>query len=289
VKVLITGGTGQVGHALRQTAPKDIKLLLPTRKEFDLAKPEDIYDKLSLLAPDAIINAAAYTAVNKAEDEPLLAKQINAEAVGIMASYCNQQGIPLVHVSTDFVFSGHQSSPYKPADLPDPVCIYGKTKYAGEIAATTAYADTYIVRTSWVYSEHGGNFVKTMLRLAENNPSISVVDDQVGTPTYARDLAQVLWTILAVMPVDKVLHYSNDGQTSWYHFAVEIFSEAQRIGLLQAKPDVRPIPSIDYPTAAERAAYSVLDSSQTIAALGITQNDWQTSLHAMLARLSNND
>jgi dTDP-4-dehydrorhamnose reductase len=285
VKVLITGGTGQVGHALWQTAPGNTELLLPDHTEFDLGKPEALHNKLSLLAPDAIINAAAYTAVDKAEDEPLLAQRVNAEAVNILADYCKQKSIPLVHVSTDFVFSGQQSSPYKPTDLPDPIGVYGKTKYAGELAATTAYADTYIVRTSWVYSEHGRNFVKTMLRLADNNSSISIVDDQIGAPTYARDLAQVLWEILAVMPADRVLHYSNKGPTSWYHFAVEIFSEAQRIGLLEATPNVHPIPSSDSPTPAERPAYSVLDSRRTITALGITQNDWQTSLHAMLARL----
>jgi dTDP-4-dehydrorhamnose reductase len=287
VKVLITGGSGQVGHALQQTAPEAIELLTPSRQELDLAQTSDIEKKLPLLAPDAVINAAAFTAVDKAENAPELAQRINADAVGEIAAYCQRLDIPLIHISTDFVFNGQQSVPYKPEDQPDPLGTYGKTKYAGEIAALKAYPNTYIVRSSWIYSTHGQNFVKTMLRMANDQKPIHVVDDQIGTPTYANDLAQALWTILAALPANNILHFSNTRETSWYQFAVEIFAEARRTGLLESAPEVGPIPSTAYPLPAKRPAYSALDCSETFAIPGIMQNDWRTALHAMLARLSN--
>jgi len=290
MKVLITGANGQLGYALQKTAPAvigaekiSLQLIPVTRKEFDLAQPESLLAALDTFQPHAVINAAAYTAVDKAEADQELAKRVNAAAVSVIAQWCQQKKIPLIQVSTDFVFDGKKSSPYQPDDNTNPLGVYAQTKRAGELAALENCATSYIVRTGWVYGEHGANFVKTMLRLGAEREVLGVVADQVGTPTYAVHLAQMVWQLLTQRPAQKIFHCSDAGVASWYDFAVAIFAEAKTQGLLERIPLVKPIATSDYPTPAQRPPYSVLDKQLTWSTLGITPCHWHSALVTMLA------
>lgn len=287
VKVLVTGANGQLGYALQKAAPqilgaKKLHLLPVTRESFDLAQPASLVARLNELQPEAIINAAAYTAVDKAETDQQQAEVINATAVGVMAQWCAEQNIPLVQVSTDFVFDGKKSSPYLPEDSCNPLGVYAQTKYAGELLALENYPSTYVVRTGWVYCEHGSNFVKTMLRLGAERERLGVVADQVGTPTYAIHLAQMIWQLLIQRPDQKIFHFSDAGAASWYDFAVAIFDAAKTKGLLEKIPQVNPITTSDYPTPAQRPAYSVLEKQRTYGLLTMSPCHWQHALSAML-------
>jgi len=288
VKVLITGGSGQVGHAVIQAGPADCTLVAPGRQELDLADLTALSQSLQDIAPAALINCAAYTAVDKAEEETELAEQINGIAVGVMAAYCQDSAIPMIQVSTDFVFDGAQTEPYAVTDTPNPLGVYGRSKLRGELAAREHYPGAYIVRSSWIYGEHGNNFVKTMLRLANAGNALRVVDDQIGSPTYARNLAGFLWQVLMQRPEQKVLHCADQGQVSWYEFATAIFAEARSAGLLNAQPDVNPCDSNGYPTPAPRPAYSVLECAPSFTTLGLQQTDWRVALRDMLAHLERN-
>lgn len=289
MKVLITGANGQLGYALQKTAPDFIgnaesvlEVIGLTRAEFDLSHPDALAAILDSYQPDAIINAAAYTAVDKAETDQAMANTVNALAVIAIARWCEQQQIPLVQVSTDFVFDGKKSSPYLPDDRTNPLGVYAQTKCAGELAALDNCTASYIVRTGWVYCEQGANFVKTMLRLGAERKSLGVVADQVGTPTYAVNLAQMIWKLLSLRPEQRIFHFSDAGVASWYDFAIAIFNEAKTQNLLAAIPQVNPIATSDYPTPAQRPAYSVLDKRQTWSLLNITPAHWQNALSTML-------
>jgi dTDP-4-dehydrorhamnose reductase len=286
LRVLITGGTGQLGHALSKTRPESISIVSPDRQEMDLSEPHRLPDLLRACAPDAIINAAAYTAVDQAEREPEIASAINAQAPGRLAEYCASAAIPLIHVSTDFVFDGNQNTPYGVDAAPAPLCVYGATKFAGEQAVQENYPGSYVVRSSWIYSEHGSNFVKNILRLAQERNSLSVVNDQTGTPTYARNLAKVLWQLLKIQPEERLLHAADGGATTWYGFALAICEQAEQTGLLPATPEIKPISAHEYGAPAARPAYSVLDSRLAYRLTGLQQIDWRDSLRDMLARLS---
>lgn len=288
-KVLITGAHGQLGYALQKTAPMVIgtkkyalQLIPVTRAEFDLAHAEKLAALLDSYMPDAIINSAAYTAVDKAETDQQQALHVNATAVGVMAQWCQQKNIPLIQISTDFVFDGRKSSPYQPDDIANPLGVYATTKRAGEVAALDNCATSYVVRTGWVYCEHGSNFVKTMLRLGAEREVLGVVADQVGTPTYAINLATMIWQLLEQRPEQKILHYSDAGVASWYDFAVAIFSAAQQKKILAKIPHINPIATSAYPTPAQRPAYSVLDKQATWVQLGLTPIYWQQALSSML-------
>lgn len=289
MKILITGANGQLGYALQKTALDyvdgkfPLQLIPVTRAEFNLAQPETLAGILNAYQPNAIINAAAYTAVDKAETDRELAQTINADAVAVIARWCEQQNIPLIQVSTDFVFDGKQSSPYKPDDNANPLGVYAQTKRAGELAALENCSTSYIVRTGWVYCEQGANFVKTMLRLGVERETLDVVADQVGTPTYAINLAHMIWQLLLQRPAQKIFHFSDAGVASWYDFAVAIFIEAKNQGLLENIPRVNPITTSAYPTPAQRPAYSVLDKQATWNGLGIASCHWQNALASMLA------
>lgn len=289
MKVLISGANGQLGYALQKTTPNVIgnnasalTVIALTRAEFDLSKPDALATILDTYKPDAIINAAAYTAVDKAETDQASANTVNALAVTSIAQWCEQQKIPLIQVSTDFVFDGKKSSPYLPYDHTNPIGTYAKTKCAGEQAALENCSSSYVVRTGWVYCEQGANFVKTMLRLGAERESLGVVADQVGTPTYAVNLAKMIWTLLGARPEQKIFHFSDAGVASWYDFAVAIFNEANAQGLLTFIPQVKPIATSDYPTPAQRPAYSVLDKTQTWSELNIAPDHWQSALSTML-------
>ncbi len=285
MKVLITGGSGKVGNALMQTSPIDYQLVLPDHRALDLEKLDNLRREIRNIAPDILINCASYTAVDKAEKEGELAEQINAQAVGVMAAYCKNKSVLMIQISTDYVFDGGQNNPYTVTDTPNPLGQYGRSKLSGEIAARENCPEVYIVRSSWIYSEHGDNFVKTMLRLAQEGKSMRVVDDQIGSPTCARNLAVFIWQVVEQRPEQKLLHCSDKGSISWYEFAVAIFEEAKSIGLLTEQPDISACSSDEYPTTAQRPAYSVLECAPSFAVLGRSQTDWRVALHNMLVRL----
>lgn len=279
---LVLGAGGQLGRELLATAPAEVTLRAATREQLDITDASAVAALLQREKPDVVFNAAAYTAVDKAESEPALAFAINAEAPGLLAQWCAAHGSQFVHVSTDFVFNGRAQAPYVESDTTAPLGQYGLSKLAGEQAVTSAYPDATLVRTGWVYSRHGHNFVKTMLRLMTERDQLSVVSDQVGTPTWAKGLARACWG-LAAQP--GCFHWSDNGQCSWYDFAVAIRDLARERGLLLACPEITPIATADYPTPAARPAYSVLDKRRSWEALGTEGLPWREQLAAMLDEL----
>ncbi len=284
-RVIITGAAGQLGRELCTTAPAAFDCIALTRADLDVSDPEAVATRLSELAPELVINAAAYTAVDAAEKNEQQAFRINAEGPAHLARACSELGARLLHVSTDFVFDGRSGSPYTPDAPTAPLGVYGKSKLAGELAVREQQPQALILRTGWVYSRHGGNFVKTMLRLMAERDSLAVVADQVGTPTWARGLAQALWVAAENPAVSGILHWSDAGVCSWYDFALAIRDEALALGLLERSLPVHPITSADYPTPAQRPAYSVLAKESSWQALGLTGTHWRSQLRAMLEEL----
>ncbi len=282
MKVLITGATGQVGRALLSTAPAGAAITATGSAALDIGDTDAVARCVQSIGPDLIINAAAYTAVDRAETEEAAAHRVNAQAVGTLAACARGMGARLVHISTDFVFDGRQTTPYAPGDAPNPLGAYGRTKLAGEAAAGD---DALIVRTAWVYAASGANFVATMLRLMAERDTVRVVADQIGTPSWATGLARALWSLAADQGRTGIYHYTDSGVASWYDFAVAIQEEALANGLLARAVPIIPIATADYPTAARRPAYSVLDTRTTIAALGAPPPHWRTQLRHMLHEL----
>ena len=280
MKVLITGARGQLGRALIATAPESAVLDATDVAELDICDAAAVAAHLAATRPDLVINAAAYTAVDRAESDEAAAHRINAEAVGNLARAAGDTGARLVHVSTDFVFDGRQSTPYAPDAAPNPLSAYGRTKLAGEQAAG---AEALIVRTAWVYAAQGGNFVHTMLRLMAERDQVRVVADQIGTPTHATGLAEAIWS-LSARDARGIFHHTDSGAASWYDFAVAIQEEALARGRLTREIPVEPIATADYPTPAMRPAYSVLDKSATAALIG-TAPHWRTRLRRMIEEL----
>lgn len=278
MKALITGAYGQLGRALIASAPQGWSVEACGKGDLDLADPSAIRAKIADSRPDFVINAAAYTAVDKAETDEELALAINATAVGAMAGALEQTGGRLAHVSTDFVFDGTSAQAYRPEDAPNPISAYGRTKAAGEDAAGS---DTIILRTAWVYGAGGANFVRTMLRLMRDRDEIRVVADQIGAPTWASGLAGVLWGLVTANATGTY-HHSDAGVASWYDFAVAIHKEARALGMLNRDIAVVPIESKDYPTLAARLAFSLLDSSATRQLLGDGYTHWRVNLRRML-------
>ncbi len=285
MKALVVGGDGQLGRALGATVPANVELVSLAKTSLDITDARAVQAMLARIGPDLVLNAAAYTAVDRAETDEDAAHAVNATAVGILADAARRDGARFVHVSTDFVFDGRSGSPYAPEAPTNPLCAYGRTKLAGE---RLAGPDALIVRTAWVYAPTGGNFVRTMLRLMRDDdqagrPEVRVVADQIGTPTYAPGLAAALWT-LASQGLSGVYHYTDAGVASWYDFAVAIREEALAAGLIRAAPVV-PISTSDYPTPAIRPGYSVLDKRSTFAALGGAVPHWRENLRAMIAEI----
>lgn len=284
MKVLVTGANGQLGYELQKTCPADIQLIATDFDTLDITQFDQIDAAFEQHQPNVVINAAAYTAVDKAESEPVLADLINHEAVRMLAKVATRQGVRMIQISTDFVFDGHKSTPYTPYDTPIPTSVYGRTKYAGEYMLRTHQPYGLIIRTSWLYSTHGYNFVKTMLDLMATKPSLNIIADQIGTPTWARTLANTVWAAIST-PVSGTLHCSDNGVATWYDFAVAIQEEALQLGLLENKIPLTPIPSSAYPTAATRPHYSVMDKSDTEQHLGYALPHWRESLRQMLQEL----
>jgi dTDP-4-dehydrorhamnose reductase len=278
MKVLITGANGQLGRALQATAPLGVSIIAAGSAELDIGDAAAVDALLLAERPDAIFNAAAYTAVDKAESEEALATRTNSEGVANLARGAAAISARLVHVSTDFVFNGLSGVPYLPDAPTAPLGVYGRTKRQGELAAGP---DALVVRTAWVYGSRGGNFVRTMLRLMAERDEVRVVADQIGTPTFAASLADALWRLHAA-GAKGLFHYTDSGAASWYDFAVAIQEEALAIGLLQHAVPVIPIATSDYPTPAARPHYSVLDKSATFALLGGAAPHWRVNLRKML-------
>ena len=278
MKVLITGSGGQLGRALVNSAPAKYAVEATGLAELDLCNEEAICSRILKRCPDLVINAAAYTAVDRAEVDENSARAINAVAVASMASALAQTGGKLGHVSTDFVCDGTSSRPYRPDDKPSPISAYGRTKAEGEAAAGHS---ALIVRTAWVHAAGGRNFVRTMLGLMAAKNELRVVADQIGSPTWAPGLARVLWGL-----IDKgahgIFHHSDAGVASWYDFAVAIQEEALAIGLLSRAIAIHPVATSEYPTPARRPAFSLLDCSATRALLGDGHTHWRTNLRFML-------
>ena len=284
--VLVTGANGQLGQSIQFIANKypTIQFVYTDFQEMDITNLESCQTAFLKYKPQFCINTAAYTAVDKAEGEPEKAHLINAKGAENLAKVCKENDTILLHISTDFIFDGTATVPYEEASKPNPKSVYGQTKLDGELAIEKNWEKHFIVRTSWVYSQFGNNFMKTMLRLASERDSLSVVADQIGTPTNAVDLAEVLLKIIQ-SPITHhpssfgIYNFSNEGQCSWYDFAKEIFHQK---GI---KIDLKPIPTSAYPTPAKRPAYSVLDKTKIKSTFDIEINEWQTSLATCINQL----
>ena len=276
INVLVTGSNGQLASCIKDLAKEQrgIHFIYTDFQELDICnlKQVDKFFKTNQKI-DYCINCAAYTAVDKAETDVEKAFEINAQGAKNLAFVCDEQGAVLIHVSTDFVFDGNKTEPYIETDTPKPISVYGASKLKGEVEIQKTLKKHFIIRTSWLYSEHGTNFMKTMLRLAETREEISVVSDQIGTPTYAGDLANVILKIVSSKNTSFGLyHYSNEGVASWYDFAKAIF-EASNL-----KIKTSPIKTEAYPTPAKRPVYSVMDKTKITSIMGLETRNWQDSL-----------
>ncbi len=288
MQIILLGAEGQVGNELQQTLSLVGNLTALGRLDLDLSDPNQIQNYLAAARPTVIVNAAAYTAVDRAEQEPDLANQVNAIAPALLAQTAQSLGATLVHLSTDYVFDGKNSSPYLESDPTRPLSVYGQSKLQGEESVRKICDRHLIIRTAWVYGAHGkGNFVKTMLRLGAERTELRVVADQVGTPTWSRDIAQSIADLIPKTDASLfgTYHYTNSGVASWYDFAIAIFTEAKRLGYPLQVERVVPITTADYPTPAQRPAYSVLNTQKITAQLGSPPPHWQQSLNQMLQDL----
>ena len=298
MKVLLTGATGQLGQALRAQCPAEVELMACSRSGGQGLLPLDLADAAACRRmvleqrPDAVLNAGAYTAVDRAEQEPELALAVNAGAPAAFAEALGQIDGQLLQLSTDFVFNGEQGRPYRPQQATDPLGVYGASKAAGEVAALRL-PRARVLRTSWVYGPVGHNFCLTMLRLHRERPQIGVVADQVGCPTATHTLAAACWRALApanepaqgeAMP--RVLHWSDAGAASWYDFAVAIGELGVEAGLLLQPAQVQPLTTADYPTPARRPGFSLLDCADTRRALGLEPLHWRSALRQVLGRIA---
>jgi dTDP-4-dehydrorhamnose reductase len=284
-KDLVCGAGGQLGQELVLTCPEQCQAIPMTRSMLDIADPDQVAKALDDTEPTWVINAAAFTAVDAAESELELAHRVNAIGPEVLALQCRERNIRFLHVSTDFVFDGTQGRPYAPDAEPNPLGVYGRSKLEGENAAMAVGGSPVILRTGWVYSRHGGNFVKTMLRLMAEREQLSVVEDQIGTPTWARGLAMTCWGLADHDGASGIYHWSDAGACSWYDFATAIREIALELGLLRQAATLLPIPASQYPTSAQRPAYSVLDKTLTRNLLGHSGHHWASQLRAMLIDL----
>ena len=286
MKVLITGALGQLGRALVETAPKSAQVTAVDLVDFDLGDADAVAANVSRLAPQLIINTAAYTAVDKAESEPEAAYRGNRDVVRNLAQAAIENRAQLIHISTDFVFDGAACRPISPDAPTAPLGVYGASKLAGEAEALAA-PGALVVRTAWLYSPGGQNFVKTMLRLFNERGGARVIADQMGTPTSAGSLARAIWG-LAAKGAAGVHHFTDAGAISWYDFAVAVAEEGSARGLCPANVAVIPIATEDYPTPAKRPAYGVLDKSTTWALLGGPARHWREELRDTLDQVRTN-
>lgn len=277
--VLVTGAGGQLGQALKSVAGNypELQFVFCDSSALDITDKNSCEKAFRKYAPDFCINTAAYTAVDKAESEPEQAHAINVVGVQHLAEVCKSHNTTLLHLSTDFVFDGKKKTPYTEEDIPNPTGVYGQTKLEGEKALQAIWEKHFIIRTSWLYSQFGHNFFKTMLRLAAERDSISVVNDQIGTPTHAVDFGEALLTIIqSRKEAYGIYNFSNEGQCSWYEFAKEIFNK-HHVNVI-----VNPIATAEFVTSAKRPAYSVLDKTKIKTTFGLVIKKWEMALRLFL-------
>lgn len=292
LKVLVTGASGQVGSELVMSAPGWADVVAPDSKSLDVGDETSVAEAVSRYAPDLIINAAAYTAVDAAESDEARANQVNSDGPANLGRAAARINIPVFHISTDYVFAGDALRPYGEDALASPTTVYGRSKLAGEQRLASECERHLILRTSWVFSAHGSNFVKTMLRLGRERPRLGIVADQQGCPTSASSIAAALWCLVQrwhQAPASEfawgTFHFAGTPATNWFAFAQEIFRQAKAMGLVDQMPLLDAIATQDYPTHAQRPAYSVLDCSRLRSAHGIDQSQWTTDLGEVLASL----
>jgi dTDP-4-dehydrorhamnose reductase len=284
LKVLLTGADGQLGCEILRTAPIACELTGCNHTVLDVTDIESVTRKVADVEPDLIINAAAYTAVDRAEQERELAFQVNAEGARNVSRAAVAHGSRVLHISTDFVFDGAQSRPYQPLDTPNPQSVYGTSKRRGEeFVLEVTNGTALILRTAWLYSSLGSNFVTAMLKRMSDRQALEIVADQIGTPTWAKGLAEAIWQAAAASQMRGLHHWTDAGVASWYDFAVAIQEEALSCGLLDQLVTIKPIATTDYPTPAKRPQYSVLDKTRTWSDLAIQPPHWRIALRSMLA------
>ncbi|GHA39828.1 dTDP-4-dehydrorhamnose reductase [Photobacterium aphoticum] len=317
MKILITGKGGQLAWELEQTVPGNVELVSFNALQLDITNQAQVNEVVLAHVPDIIINAAAYTAVDKAETDQETAFAVNDKGSEYLALVCREINAKLIHVSTDFVFDGTKTTPYQSSDTPNPINVYGDSKLQGDIKVSEILGNqATIIRTAWVYSAHGNNFVKTMLRLMEEKDQLGIVYDQVGTPTWAKGLAQMIWQLVEKQgirnkaqercnkhelpltqelsselssnhePAATLLHWTDAGVASWYDFAVAIQELAIEKGMLEKRIPIRPIPASHYPTPAKRPSFSVIDKTTAEQVSGVETKHWREQLSAMLDELA---
>lgn len=285
MNVLVTGAGGQVGRALVATAPEGAVVTARAHADLDIGDPAALAAALAASGARWVVNAAAYTAVDRAESEPERAAAINDAAVGVLASAVHAAGARLVHLSTDFVFDGRANEAYGPDDAPNPLSVYGRTKLAGERRALAAACGAIVLRTAWVHASAGRNFALTMLQLMRERDQVRVVADQIGTPTWSRGLALAIWGLVGRDAAQGIYHWTDLGVASWYDFAVAIQDEGIARGMLERAVPIVPITTAEYPTPARRPRFSVLDTRATRALLGGGARHWRHGLRGMLDEL----
>lgn len=283
-RIILLGAKGQLGNQLQQSVPASTTLFAFTSKELDIRDALAQKKLFQELAPTTIINAAAYTLVDKAESEKQQAYAVNSEALGTLAESC-PSSCRIIHFSTDFVFDGSKSTPWRPGDPTSPLSVYGASKLAGEQKLLALRPDSLIIRTSWLYSAHGKNFMTTMLKLMAEREELGIVNDQFGTPTSVNSLAETLWLFVANRTLQGIYHWSDQGEASWHDFACEIQNQAFELGLLKRKIPLHAIGTEGYPSPAKRPVYSVLDKSDTYKAISFSGIAWQASLKEVLRQL----
>lgn len=289
MKILVLGSNGQLGRCLAdQFSGSDYETIFTSRADLDIADLSGAKDKITKLRPDLIINASAYTAVDKAEKDRDVAYLINHVAVANIAQICAELGCGLIHMSTDYVFDGATTQPYKETDATNPQGVYGDSKLQGELAIQASGCQHLIIRTAWVFSEYGNNFLKTMLRLGRERNQLSIVGDHIGCPTYAQDIAKTIVALVAPMKeqgfCSGIFHYCGDKACSWYEFAQAIFAAAAQGGLTVPER-VNAISSKEYPTLAARPAYSVLDCASLAKTFELAPSDWQRAIPMVISAL----
>ena len=293
-KIAIIGANGMLASMLRERAPESLELCLFDLPGFDITDGDQVSATLTAIMPDVVINCAAFTQVDACESQRDIAFQVNGDGPGNLAAAAKHIGAVLVHISTDFVFSGDSVVPYKEEDTPDPVSVYGQSKLQGEQAILkSGLTDYYIVRTSWLYGPNGSNFVDTIIRLATEREDLGIVADQTGTPTYTRDLADAIWKLISpithhmslvthnsspVIAPYGVYHFSNNGECSWYDFACEIVRQLRKTDIVLKVQNIKPISTDEYPVPAKRPAYSVMSKEKIVVAIGMNIPTWQESL-----------
>ncbi|MEA9389295.1 dTDP-4-dehydrorhamnose reductase [Acerihabitans sp. TG2] len=284
MKILLAGANGQLGRCFQDRAPKDWQIMATDSDSLDITDAVQVEKTVAQFHPDLIVNAAAYTAVDKAESDVELAQRINAKGPENLAIAAKSINAGFVHISTDYVFDGTSTTPYKETDPTNPLSVYGATKLEGELAVQQAYPQTLIIRTAWVFSEYGNNFVKTILRLSREKESLSIVDDQRGCPTYAGDIAQAIIQLYQSNALAGIYHFCGDREVSWKEFTDQIVDTADTLKLISRRPVIKGIGTSEYPTAAHRPTYSTL-SCKKIEIYGIRPSNWMSALNYCISRI----